>query len=192
MSEQVLHTHTHTLGTRVLLISAWAGERPLKVSLKWWMCCSAAASVFNLSHWRNSTASTSNDFLSSAVRDGVADVDPVPLALFHFSCTFFLMPLSAVQMNVKRHPSHLRPEWLCERRQMALFVMSLRTKYFCRWTAEQIAHSDAWVLLFLRAGLTLGVLVSHPIQQYTSIAPHNKNTNNTIYKLTLHARRTRT
>lgn len=54
---QDLHTHTHSQGTGVLLISAWAGEQPLKVSLSWWMCCSARASVVNLSHWRNSIAS---------------------------------------------------------------------------------------------------------------------------------------
>lgn len=71
---QVLHTHTltHTQDTRVLLISAWAAEQPLKVSLNWWMFCRAQASVFNLSHWRASTASASNGCLSSAVRGGLA------------------------------------------------------------------------------------------------------------------------
>lgn len=87
---------THTRGTRVLLISAWAAERPLKVSLKWWMFCWAQASVFNLSHWRNSATSTSNNFLSSAVRDRSAQMWTLSppfflrcfISLAHFLNTF--------------------------------------------------------------------------------------------------------
>lgn len=83
------YAHTHTQGTRVLLISAWAAEQPLKVSLKWWMFCWAQASVFNLSHWRNSAASTSNDFLSSVVRDGSPQMWTLsPPALFFFFTSF--------------------------------------------------------------------------------------------------------
>lgn len=106
-SSRLTHTHTHTRGTKVLLISAWAAERPLKVSLNWWMFCRAQASVFNLSHWRTGTASTSNDFLSSAVRDRLAQMWTFPpLTLFHFSDTFsgYLCIVSAVvKRNVNSH-----------------------------------------------------------------------------------------
>lgn len=91
----------HTQGTRVLLISAWAWERPLKVSLKWWMRRSEWALVFNRSHLRNSTTSTSNDFLSSAVRDAESQMWTLPPLLVSFALQFF----SVIEMNA-RHPSH--------------------------------------------------------------------------------------
>lgn len=98
----------HTQGTRVLLISAWAWERPLKVSLKWWMRRSEWVLVFNLSHLRNSTTSTSNDFLSSAVSDAESQMWTLPPLLVSFplhvlfrSHEFF----SVIEMNA-RHPSH--------------------------------------------------------------------------------------
>lgn len=73
----------HIQGTRVLLISAWAEERPLKVSPKWWMCCLERASVFNLSHWRNSTTSTYNGRLSSAAANSETQMcTPIAAASF--------------------------------------------------------------------------------------------------------------
>lgn len=55
------------------------------------MCCSERASVFNLSHRRNSTTSTSNDFLSSAAGSRrVTDVDSHPFMHFFSSLAHFL------------------------------------------------------------------------------------------------------
>lgn len=90
------HTLTHTWGTRVLLISAWAAERPLKVSLKWWMFCRAQASVFNLSHWRTSTASTSMTSFHLLLETDWRRCGPSPLNFVSFLQHIFWISLCCI------------------------------------------------------------------------------------------------